>query len=198
MLNNTRGKIGHWIAALLLQFACVEFAFAQTSTQVVDLPTRPGVTQRFIYSAPTQVKASAILFAGGHGGLQISAAGELAWGGGNFVVRTRQQLVEQGIAIAVLDAPSERQSAPFLSGFRQTAEHVEDVQAVIAWLKAKQALPVWLIATSRGTQSAAYIATQLAPSQGGPDGIVLTSTILSDAKSRAVPELPWKKLRCPS
>jgi hypothetical protein len=33
------------------------------------------------------------------------------------------------------DAPSDRQSAPYLGGFRQTTAHVEDVKAVIAWLR---------------------------------------------------------------
>jgi hypothetical protein len=48
------------------------------------------VTQRFVYLAPESPKAAAILFAGGHGGLQIFPNGSFKWGEGNFMVRTRQ------------------------------------------------------------------------------------------------------------
>lgn len=50
--------------------------------------------------------------------------------------------------------------------------------------------------TSRGTQSAAFVATEL-DGQDGPDGFVLTSTILSDNKGRPVPDMPLEKLRIP-
>jgi len=61
-------------------------------------------------------------------------------------------------------------------------------------------VPVWLIGTSRGTQSAAYAASQLpAPAAGGPDGVVLTSTILvgSNAQDRAVPQMPLGRIAVP-
>lgn len=172
-------------------------ALAQTTPRVVDIPTRPGVTQRFIYLAPASPKASVILFAGGHGGLQISAAGEPQWGGGNFLVRTRQHYADAGFAVALIDAPSDRQAPPFLSGSRQTPEHRADVLAVIAWLRQQAAVPVWVAGTSRGTQSAGYIATEASPAQGGPDGLVLTATILTDNKGRAVPAMPLERLAIP-
>jgi pimeloyl-ACP methyl ester carboxylesterase len=102
----------------------------------------------------------------------------------------------QGFAVAVIDAPSDRQSPPFLGGHRQRAEHAADVKEVIAWLRQKWPRPVWLIGTSRGTQSAAYVATRLV-GDGGPDGIVLTSTILADRRSRPVPDMPMDRLRIP-
>ena len=172
-------------------------AQAQTAATVVDIGSRPGVTQRFIYLTPANPKASVILMAGGHGGLQIYAGGSLGWGQNNFLVRTRQQFADAGFAVAVVDAPSDRQSPPFLGGFRQTPEHVQDIKAVIAWLKKQTPAPVWLVGTSRGTQSSAYIATQLLPEQGGPDGVVLISSILKDTSSRAVPQLPLAKIAVP-
>lgn len=174
-------------------------ARAQAAPRVVDVPTRAGVTQRFVYIAPaaSPPKAAVILFAGGHGGLQIKDGGSFAWGNGNFLVRTRQQFADAGLAVAVIDAPSDKQSPPYLSGNRQRPEHTTDVQAVIAWLKQQAPVPVWLVGTSRGTQSAAYIATEATPAQGGPDGIVLTSTILTDPAGRAVPKMPMEKLAIP-
>ena len=98
--------------------------------------------------------------------------------------------------MAIVDAPSDRQRPPYLSGFRQTQEHAADIKAVIAWLRGRANVPVWLVGTSRGTQSAAYIATQL-DGPDGPDGLVLTSTILTDNKSRPVPAMELDRLRIP-
>lgn len=170
---------------------------AQTAAQVVDIATRPGVTQRFVYLAPDNPRAAVILLAGGHGGLQIFPNGGFRWGDGNFLVRTRDLFAQQGLAVAVVDAPSDRQSAPFLGGFRQSPEHVADLKAVIAWMREKTGVPVWLVGTSRGTQSAAWATTQLPRADGGPDGLVLTSTILSDPNSRAVPAMPLERVAVP-
>ena len=47
--------------------------------------------------------------------------------------------------------------------------------AVIADLRTLAPVPVWLVGTSKGTVSAAFVAGLLR--QGGPDGVVLTSSI---------------------
>lgn len=184
------------ISTIALSLLLDAAAYAQ-SERVVDLPTRPSVTQRFLFSAPTNAKAAVILFAGGHGGIQIFPGGKLNWGRNNFVVRNRSLFAEQGLAVATIDAPSDRQSSPYLGGFRQRPEHVADVKAVIAWIKQQSNLPVWLIGTSRGTQSVGYIGVESVGTQGGPDGLVLTSTILSDTKSRPVPNLNMEKVTVP-
>jgi pimeloyl-ACP methyl ester carboxylesterase len=171
-------------------------SFAQIGEKTVDIPTRPGVTQRMLVLSPPSPKAAVVLFAGGHGGLQLAPDGTINWGRGNFLVRTRQLFAEQGLVVVVLDAPSDQQAPPFLSGSRQRPEHAVDVKAVIAWLKESAKVPVWLVGTSRGTQSVGYVATALAGS-GGPDGIVLTSSILRDDKSRAVTAMPLERIRVP-
>lgn len=183
------------LAALAGQAALAQNA----APRVVDIPTRPGVTQRFVYTAPPSgpPKATLILLPGGQGGLQIKDGGSYGWGGNNFLVRTRQQFADAGFAVAVVDAPSDKQSPPYLGGNRQKPEHRTDILAVIAWLRQQSPAPVWLVGTSRGTQSAAYIATEAGTAQGGPDGLVLTSTILSDPGGRAVPKMPLKTLTIP-
>jgi len=180
----------------LLVFAGPLWAQAQ---RVVDIPTRPGVTQRMIVLAPENRMAAVVLFAGGQGGLQVSPEGFTKWGDNNFLVRTRQMFASKGLTVVVVDAPSDRQNPPYLAGFRQKPEHVDDIKAVIAWLKQQADIPVWLVGTSRGTQSVAFIATQLAQADGGPDGIVLTSTMLTDARgARPVPEMPLERIRVPT
>lgn len=171
-------------------------AQAQADQKVVDIPTRPGITQRMLVLSPPDPKAAVILFAGGHGGLQLFTNGSMKWGDDNFLVRTRQLFAEQGLLVAVVDAPSDRQTPPFLQSFRQTPGHAADARAIIAWLRDTARIPVWLVGTSRGTQSAAYLATELTGPEG-PDGIVLTATILTDDKSRAVPAMPLDNIRVP-
>jgi len=171
-------------------------ASAQTTQSVVDIPTRPSVTQRMIVLTPPEPKGAVVLLPGGHGGLQIFPNGSMKWGDGNFLVRRRQLFAERGLMVAVVDAPSDRQSWPYLVGFRQTPEHAADLKAVIAWLREKSKAPVWLVGTSRGTVSAAYVATELSGPEG-PDGIVLTSTILTDDKGRPVPAMPLQRIRVP-
>ncbi len=187
-------------AAILVIFVSLGFwrvSSGEVPERVVNIQTRPEVTQRFLYLAPEHPRAAVVLFAGGHGGLEISPKGDLGWGKGNFLVRSRQQFTEQGLSVVVVDAPSDRQRQAFTGGFRLRPEHVADIKAVIAWLKQQTSVPVWLIGTSRGTQSAAFIATQLSVDEGGPDGLVLTSTVLQDEKERSVLELPLEKIRVP-
>lgn len=181
-------------AVLLATMLCT--AQAQTTQTVIDIPTRPGVTQRMIVLTPPAPKAAVVLMAGGHGGLQIDTNGSMKWGKGNFLVRTRQLWADQGLVVAVVDAPSDHQSPPYLQHFRQKPEHAADVKAVIAWLRETAKVPVWLVGTSRGTQSAAYVATELVGADG-PDGIVLSSTILLDERGRSVPAMPLRQIKVP-
>lgn len=47
---------------------------------------------------------------------------------------------------------------------------------------------MWLVGTSRGTQSVAYLAATLA-GDDAPDGLVLTATVLTDPRGRPVPDM---------
>ena len=135
---------------LLLFSTCEAHVYGQIAPKVVDIPTRPGVSQRMLVLSPQAPKAAVILFPGGHGGLQILPNGAFNWGNGNFLVRTRQLFADQGLLVAVVDAPSDRQSPPYLSGFRQRPEHAADIKAVIAWVRKQANVPVWLVGTNPG------------------------------------------------
>jgi len=165
--------------------------------RVIDIPTRPGVTQRFLFIAPEKPRAAAVLFPGGQGDFQVEPGGAVVRQKGNFLVRSRDLFVAQGIAVAIVAPPSDRQD---LQGFRQSREHAEDIRAVIAWLRREAGVPVWLAGTSRGTQSAAYIATELPRAAGGADGLVLTSTVLNSSArgiDRPVPDMPLERIAVP-
>jgi len=195
-LRTTQWRPWRMAATLLSVWSLAGAAQAQPAEAVVDVPTRPGVTVRALHLASPEARASVILLAGGHGGLQLGSDGRIGWGGGNFLVRTRARWAAAGLHVLVPDAPSDRQSPPFLSGQRQKPEHLADVEAMVAWLRARSPGPVWLVGTSRGTQSAAFVGTELPPPRG-PDGLVLTATILSDPQGRAVPAMPLERLKVP-
>lgn len=186
------------VQRLLALFFIMQFSLvnAQTAEKAIDIQTRPGVSQRMLVLTPPMPKAAVILFTGGNGGLQISTNATLRSGKINFLIRNRQSFASHDLMVVVVDAPSDRQNPPYLSGFRQTRQHVNDVQAVIAWIRGQTKVPVWLIGTSRGTQSAAFVATQLS-APDGPDGLVLTSTIVTDDNGIAVPAMQLENIRIP-
>jgi hypothetical protein len=197
-----RGALNKLTAVRLVLLAVLwltqHLALAQAPEQVVDLSTRNGVTQRFLFLDTQSPKATVILFTGGPGRLGIFSNGSMNRGEDNFLVRSRELFRTHSLAVIVVDAPSDRQAQPFMDGFRETPEHATDIQAVIHWARKRHSAPVWLIGTSRGTQSVAAIATQLTLPDG-PNGIVLTSSILTDGPGKIpVPDLPLHKITIPS
>ena len=168
-----------------------------SAARVVDVPTRSGVTDRVLVLAPEgEPKAAVILFAGGNGGLRLGPPGSNGAIGalsGNFLIRSRQLFVDHGLLTVAIDAPSDRQSQPYMAnGFRESAKSVADVHAVIAWLRTQTHAPVWLVGTSHGTQSVAFAATSLSGADA-PDGIVLTSTVTRDDKEKSIDSwVPWQ------
>jgi hypothetical protein len=73
---------------------------------------------------------------------------------------------------------------------------MSDLRAVVADIRSRTGKPVVMVGTSRGTQSAGAFAVDTVQA-GGADALVLTSSILKDARSRAVPELALDTLRLP-
>ncbi len=160
-----------FLAALVVVAATAASAAAE---EVKTIPTRPGVTQSFLLLRRSESPvATVVLFAGGDGALRLGPDGRMGALGGNFLVRNRGRFAERDFMVAVPDAPSDHASG--LSRFRAGKEHAEDIRAMIATLRAIAPAPVWLIGTSMGTVSAANGAARLR--DGGPDGLVLTSTI---------------------
>jgi hypothetical protein len=166
-----------WLAALLAPLGvCAE--------EIVTVSVRPGTTQSYLllhYASPPP-QAVAVLFPGGEGLLRLRAEGGTVkfQGRGNFLVRTRTLLRDKQVAVAVVDSASDQQRAGMDDGFRTGPAHVEDVAAVVKDLK--QRFPqakIFLIGTSRGTLSAAYLGRAL---NGAVDGVVLTSTVFYGGK----------------
>ncbi len=156
---------------------CIGPAWAEEFEQI---PTRPGVTQPFLWEAPVAPKAAVILFAGGDGavGVGVKDGQPFTKAGGNFLVRSRHKLADKGLFVVTIDAPSD-QDGILDPAFRTSQKHADDVAALVAWIKAKINLPVWLVGTSMGTLSAANGAARLG---AGIDGLILTSTVTKAGK----------------
>lgn len=163
---------GLWITVLAAPVAAA-------GEQLVTLDTRAGVQQKFLLLKPDKPVAAVVLFPGGNGIADLSGSADSPVVGkalkNNFLIRTRESFAAEGLITAVVDAPSDHQgNRGMLGGFRAGAEHCQDIDAVVRHLKTIASVPVWLVGTSRGTESAANCAIRLKDAIGG---LVLTSTM---------------------
>ena len=160
------------------------------------IASRPPVTEAFVLIRPSRAPAaSLILFMGGRGALGLQR-GAVSARNTNFLVRSRQRFAERGFLVAVPDVPSDRTSEALVR-FRTSAEHATDVRALIATLRAEADVPVWLVGTSMGSVSATAVAARLC--QGGPDGIVLTSSVtgVSREMGESLQDVALDRIRVP-
>jgi len=161
-------------------------AIAQVGKEVIDLKTRENVTVRSLVLTPPAPKAAVIAFVGGNGVMGMLSNGDMRKLEGNFLARSRFAFADSGLVVVLVDAPSDRQNDPYMyKGFRESVEHANDIKAVIAWTRAKTKLPVYLLGTSRGTESSTYLAINLKGADA-PDGVVLTSIMLASVLRQSV------------
>lgn len=106
------------------------------------------------------------------------------WVSNNFLARNVIKFARKGDIVVLVDMPSDvkgrfigKNSKLVASAYRVSPEHAKDVENLISYLKdAFGVKEVYLIGTSRGTLSVAYLANKL-PSV---KGVVLTATLSSD------------------
>lgn len=182
----------NWMSLAMKMLSVVPAIFALFATAVsaqnlsfLEIPTREGVKQRFVYQKATEPFASAVLLQGGPGAIGAFGSEERGWvrldagflsgGAGRFAVA--------GVSAAAIDSPSDKGNLN--NGFRSTHEHAQDIAAVIAFLRRQvPGKPVCLIGTSNGSLSAASGASLLG--EKGPDCIVLTSSVSIKPQSSIV------------
>ena len=164
------------------------------NASLITLGTRSEVTQQILVEQPNNPRANLILFAGGKGKIKLNS-GKYK-NNKNFLVRSRQLFIDRGFATILIDAPSDKQDKlGMLKGFRNTQEHVQDIEAVLDYIKTLNDKPIWLVGTSRGTESAGYAAVNL---NNKIDGLILTSSISKTNKNgTSIASLPLDKLTVP-
>jgi len=167
---------------LLLLLAALGAAPCAASPELVSIPTRPGVTQPFVIlplaGAP---QAVALLYIGGGGRINARREdGQVKFGARNFLPRSAAEFARNGILPVVMDAPSDQ--SELMDGYRTGPEQSVDARAVVAELKRRYpGLPVYIVGTSRGTISGAYIGRDLGAEVSG---VVLTSTMFGSSNLR--------------
>ncbi len=152
-------------------------ALPASAEEIVTVSGRENRTQSYLLMNLPRPKVVAVMFSGGEGLLR------LRWEDGkvksdasrNFLVRTRGLFRDVEVAVAIVDSPSDQQRAGMDDGFRTGRDHIADIAAVVKDLRRRfPGARVFLVGTSRGTLSAAYVGRSLG---SGVDGVVLTSTV---------------------
>ncbi len=167
---------------LLLALLLLPAAGARAAEQVVDLPTRPGQHVRLLLDRPAGTpRGAVVLLAGGHGHLGLSPQGQIGWGEGNMLVRSRAHYVAAGFVTAVPDMGSDipiGQRGRF--DYRASPEHAADIGTIIRHLRSSAAgasRRVAVVGTSAGAVSAANAAARL-QGDAAPDALVISSGLL--------------------
>jgi len=158
--------------------------------ELITLPTRGGVTVSYWYMPRAEATATLVLLPGGAGGIGLRDGQPQS---GNFLIRSRDLFAAERFNIAIVGRPSD--VVDMDTAFRVSAAHLEDLRRVIGDLRARAALPLWLVGTSRGTVSAA--AAAIAIGAPGIDGLVLTSSITAFKLPGAVPTQRLDQVRVP-
>lgn len=174
------------LATLAAAIACAAGLAAPASAELVRIPLRPGAELRIAIKPPSGPAAAyALLFAGGHGKIQLDDGGQPRGLRGNFLIRARHHLTARGIGIVLVDAPSDYQGEAGLWPYRMHHDYAGDLGQAVNLVKRRFGRPVWLIGTSAGTLSVANAAARLSHANR-PDGIVFTSSITRPPRRRPI------------
>ena len=181
---------------LLTLFLLVSYFPSQA--EIIELDSRDGIVQKILFLETDNAIANVVLFAGGHGKLNLknNKVNKLK---GNFLIRSRGIFIRNNLNTILFDAPSDKKSkiGMFVDGFRNSKEHLIDIRAVIEYIRQRNKLPIWLIGTSRGTESVSFAAVNL---DDKIDGAVITSSISEyhkKMKGTPVTDLPLERITKP-
>jgi len=204
-----RGAASAAIAALaLLGGPAVQAQADRACGEVVTIATHDGTTTRYALALPPSappggVRVALVLLSGGGGHLDLDDKGCPRALRGNLLVRLLPYLHGAGFATALVDAPSDFQGEDGLGGYRIAPEHAQDLGKVIADVRARTRVSIWLVGSSRGSISAVNAAARLS-GPSAPDGLVLASPVTSGFSggrkawvAQTVFDLPLDAIRIP-
>ena len=186
---------------LVLVSAFLYSICAHSYESLHEIQTTRGESLKYLFlEGQGDVLANVVLFPGGHGRIKASEDGPKGLNG-NFLIRTRDQMAAQGFNVISVDAPSDKQQSGklggmFQSGFRRSTEHASDIKDLIKKIKEENSLPIWLVGTSRGTESVTNFAVR---NSDQIQGIVLTSSIVeSNRMGWGLAEYDLEEIKVPT
>jgi hypothetical protein len=164
-------------AVVLLAFLAGFYSsVAAAAEPTVEISSR-NQKIRAILLKPEKPVASVILLVGGHGKMDIAANGNIKWGSGNQLVRTRAEYLKQGFAVLVPDiAPDWKTPTGVVNGYRWHPNIGRDLGAMVAYMRTI-AEPVVVVGTSRAAVSAGAMLL-VTEGKNRPDYVVLTAAML--------------------
>ncbi len=164
------------VLAGAISFFPVTAQEAKPCGELIELTGHNSTKLLYSLNVPEKATAVLVLLPGGSGFADLDKSGCARKLAGNSLIRTRDLFHQQGFATALVDAPSDHRGADGLGGFRISPLHADDLGKIIAEIRQRTKLPVWVIGTSRGSISAVNAASRLTGEQA-PDGLVLTSPV---------------------
>ena len=161
------------IAGLILLLAALD-ATGQATTTVSDVTTARG-TIRIAHYRPAVPLANLYVMSGGFGQLGLQASGTGTHENFTFspFIRIRQQLLDAGYSLVMIDVPSDMVGSGIPFAHRVTAAHAAELLEVIRFVQQRDDLPAWMLGFSAGGPSAANVA--LAAPRAQPFGVILMS-----------------------
>jgi hypothetical protein len=174
-----------------IRYLCISIVlFLMTGTasagpEIKTIETRPNVTLKFLINKPEKESRQVlVMFPGARGANHFREKDGRIHLGNNFLVRTTPDFVEKDLSVVIVDTPSD-QRLGMEKSFRTSASHREDIDRLLLFLVGQGYESIYIVGTSAGTLSAAYLATAL--ENNHIKGIVLTSTMSYSAYLRWLP-----------
>jgi len=132
-----------WLAGLGLVLLLWSSA-SSAADQLLRVASRPDVSISYWWMPRDSARATVVLFSGGSGGIGYRDGEPKS---GNFLIRSRDEFAKAGFNVALVGNPSDM---PQLNPvFRQSAEHMADVRAILVDIRQRSSAPVWVIGTSK-------------------------------------------------
>jgi hypothetical protein len=120
-------------------------------------------------------RASVILMTGGNGLLSLDATGTITDSTGNFLIRSADLFLRQGLNVMMADATPAHPGG-LTQAIRLSATHAAELQGFINAAISRWSKPVWVVGTSNGSIST-VTAAGFQPALAGLKGVVLTSSV---------------------
>ncbi len=161
------------------------------NTRLFQLETRDGIRSRLIVYRPDKPVAALVLFPDGSGRLELTHVFNRPDIGRHKEIpfALMGNLLERNIMIVLPDTPLDHSSHLGLNGwhgsgiFRISADHAQDVREIVAFIKSKEDIPVWLAGIRMGTFSATNAAIRLG---NVVDGLIIAGGITQCPEQRTL------------
>lgn len=163
------------MAARILLALCLCQITLNVQGQVFDVPHQDEAPTRTLLASTPKPQAVVLLFQGGGGLAGITDDGSVK--SKHTFVRSLNLWAQYGIDTVLVDSPYNLGHTK--NNLRGRQDHLNRVDEVVRFYKAKLNLPVWIFGHSMGSSTATYYANEFDSSGKKIAGIIIAGTISS-------------------